>query len=1007
MPRILVIDDRKDNLLSVKAILKSYEPDYEIISAQSGHEGIELAILEKPDTILLDVQMPKMDGYAVCRVLRSNKTTQHIPIIFLTAKRTTSEDRIKGLEMGGDAYPTKPIDSAELIANLHVMLRIKKAEDANLRQYENIVSSSSDMMALLDLHYTYLVVNEQYAKAFKMTPSQMVGMTAIDIFGEDNYETTILPHAEKCMNGEAVLYDTSFDFPGLGRQEIEINYSPYYRENGQIAGFVVNGRNITKRKHTQEALRNSEERYRTLVGTAPIGIISIDLQGNILSVNPKILEILGSPSAQATMKINMFEFKPLKQSGVSAAFQSALKSGESVVEDVEYTSNWGKSTFLHYHITPIFGDLGKVEGAQAIVEDITERKQAETKLMESEEKYRLLHENAALGIGYYTPEGVVISYNLIAAKDMGGVPEDFKGKSIFDLFPKDVANFYFDRIQKAVKADEITVYEDFVQLPAQDKWFLSTYTKIEDSKNKILGIQIISQDISEQKRNEESLLEERKQAQQYLDMAGVMFVVLDKNGSITLINQKGCHILGYSETEILNKNWFDLFIVDENREEIKGIFKQLLAGEIDFVEYYENAIVTKTGEQRIIAFRNSFIKDKESNITGILSSGEDITERKRAEMALVKARENAELSKHYLDNIINHIGDPVFVKNEQGKRILVNDAFCKLYNLKKEKIIGKTLSEEVPSYENENYLKVDRQVFSDGISNVTEEPLTIRDGQTKNVLTTKSRFIDHNGNKFLVGVVHDITRRRMAELKVEQALSEAKHANEVKDQFMANISHEIRTPLNSILGFSDLIKQRFGGLLSEKDQELFGYINNSSTRLMSTVDSILNISQLKAGVIKVHPIEIDLSLMTAQVVKQIELQALDKKLDLIFKVPKKPKLIFADEYCIHQSILTLTENAIKYTIKGTVEIKLGHRDDQLTLSITDTGIGISDEYQKRIFEPYSQESEGFTKNYQGVGLGLALTKRYLGLNDVELELVSQKNVGSTFTLIFPRYERGA
>ena len=125
-----------------------------------------------------------------------------------------------------------------------------------------------------------------------------------------------------------------------------------------------------------------------------------------------------------------------------------------------------------------------------------------------------------MGIGYYTPEGVVLSYNSIAAKDMNGVPEDFAGKSIFDLFPKDAANFYFDRINKAVITDKITVYEDFITLPTQDKWFLSTYTKIVNSKREISGIQIISQDITEIKNTEEALIkmqEELRNLTIYLD----------------------------------------------------------------------------------------------------------------------------------------------------------------------------------------------------------------------------------------------------------------------------------------------------------------------------------------------------------------------------------------------------------------------------------------------------------------------------------------------------------
>jgi len=226
-------------------------------------------------------------------------------------------------------------------------------------------------------------------------------------------------------------------------------------------------------------------------------------------------------------------------------------------------------------------------------------------------------------------------------------------------------------------------------------------------------------------------------------------------------------------------------------------------------------------------------------------------------------------------------------------------------------------------------------------------------------------------------------------------------ANKVKDQFIANISHEIRTPLNSLIGFSDLLRQRYDKIITEKDKDIFGYITNSSTRLLHTVDSILNISQLRAGIIKISPCKLDIGSIITAAVEQLKPSALDKDLDIKVSIPERPALIFADEYCINQAIINLMENAIKYTFKGSIQIQLDYTGDQLTFSIKDTGIGISEEYQKKIFEPYTQESEGFTKQFQGVGLGLALTKRYLELNDIAFELESKQGVGTTFTLIFP------
>ena len=129
MSKILIIDDNKDILLSIKANIKMYRPQYRLLTAQSGKEGIKIAKAEKPDTILLDIIMPTMDGYEVCKQLKQDRELKYIPIIFLTAFKTSTLDRITGLKLGADVYLTKTVEPGELVAQIEVMLRIKKAED--------------------------------------------------------------------------------------------------------------------------------------------------------------------------------------------------------------------------------------------------------------------------------------------------------------------------------------------------------------------------------------------------------------------------------------------------------------------------------------------------------------------------------------------------------------------------------------------------------------------------------------------------------------------------------------------------------------------------------------------------------------------------------------------------------------------------------------------------------------------------------------------------------------
>jgi len=288
LKKILVIDDNPDNLLSIRALIADLFNSLVTITATSGSEGIDLAKKHQPDIILLDILMPELDGFEVCKILKADKQLQDIPVVFVTALKENKENKVNALKSGAEGFLTKPVDEQELVAQIYAMLKIKEAND--LKKSEH------------------------------------------------------------------------------GRLE-----------------KMVNERTI------------------------------------------------------------------------------------------------------------------------ALQEELNLNREINRKLTESEERFRLLHESAGLGIGYYTPDGVVISYNDIAARHMNGKPENFTGKSIYQLFPKEAAQVYMERINKAIQSDAPQVYEDLVQLPAKNIFFLSTFSRILDSRGKVLGVQIFSSDITGLKETEEKL----------------------------------------------------------------------------------------------------------------------------------------------------------------------------------------------------------------------------------------------------------------------------------------------------------------------------------------------------------------------------------------------------------------------------------------------------------------------------------------------------------------------
>ncbi len=247
----------------------------------------------------------------------------------------------------------------------------------------------------------------------------------------------------------------------------------------------------------------------------------------------------------------------------------------------------------------------------------------------------------------------------------------------------------------------------------------------------------------------------------------------------------------------------------------------------------------------------------------------------------------------------------------------------------------------------------------------------------------------------------DITNQKNTESELISAKERAIQNEQVKTLFLANMSHEIRTPLNSILGFTELIEEEVKGKFDANLQAYFEIIHVSGKRLWQTVHQILDISQIETGTFELKLETIDLAKIIKDLGTSFRTIAEEKDLNLLVSVPSVDMQILTDEYCATQALSNLMDNAIKYTNTGYVKVNAEVRDDCIRVMIKDTGIGMSKEYQNRMFNAFSQESTGYTKHFQGVGLGLALAHRYLTLIKGGIELESEQDVGSTFTISIP------
>jgi PAS domain S-box-containing protein len=270
---------------------------------------------------------------------------------------------------------------------------------------------------------------------------------------------------------------------------------------------------LTARKQAEHRVHESEERLRLTMEATQIGIWDWDIRNDHWYASPTYYTMLGySPeNGLADRGAWLERVHPDDRASVSETIRKVLAQDfleyhyEARLRHADGSYRW-----MDVRGFGIERDAdGKVTRMLGTRMDISDRKRAEAALKENEEKYRLLHENAGVGIGYYTPDGRVLSFNRLAAEYMGGNPENFTGKSIFEIFPKPEADKYLERVRQAAATGVTREYEDHVTLPAASKWFLSVFVRICNAQGDVTGVQIISKDVSERRLAEQELQRHR------------------------------------------------------------------------------------------------------------------------------------------------------------------------------------------------------------------------------------------------------------------------------------------------------------------------------------------------------------------------------------------------------------------------------------------------------------------------------------------------------------------
>ena len=253
-----------------------------------------------------------------------------------------------------------------------------------------------------------------------------------------------------------------------------------------------------------------------------------------------------------------------------------------------------------------------------------------------------------------------------------------------------------------------------------------------------------------------------------------------------------------------------------------------------------------------------------------------------------------------------------------------------------------------------------------------------------------------------LSVKEDITHLKEVEIELIRAKENAEKADKLKDEFLAQMSHEIRTPINAILSFAGLLKDELVDKIDDDLKISFAVMERAGKRIIRTIDLVLNMAEMKTGYFKPSFEKIDVNTRITEVIEyDFKQTAKDKNLYLNFTYHSISNFVVADEYTFDEIIKNLIDNALKYTFFGGVEVNVyDSANNTLAVEVKDSGIGISSEYLPQLFDPFSQEEQGYTRKFEGNGLGLALIKKYTDINGAKIQVDSKKGEGSKFVVYF-------
>jgi two-component system cell cycle sensor histidine kinase/response regulator CckA len=771
--RVLIVDDDQ-KILDLLVELLMHE-GYEVSSATNGAEGLQQARLFDPDVVVSDVVMPLIGGLELCRKLKEDEQTAYIPVLLISGILRSDEDGLEGLNAGADDYLDIPFRNEELLVKVTRLVERHRIE----KHYREIVEQAADIIYTRDMDGYLTSMNASGAHFFGRKTLEMRGRHLTELIGSESAAQDI--SATKNHQGAEPLRST-YSLPDAKGEprHLEGVITVQRDRHGNPIGVRGVVRDITDQKLAEQALKESEERYRQLVDLSPNAIV-VHSEGKFNYLNQAAVTLWGANDAadligQSIMSVVHPDFRG------------------HVAEQVDYIQQFQKPTSLaEQKCVRLDGAVIDVEvagipftfngkrGVQAVFRDVTEQKQAREALRKAEKRLRTVVGSAPLILLATDKNGIFTLCEGEGLKSLLLKPGELVGKSIFEVYAHStqaIAN-----ARRALAGESFASAVEFGELV-----FDVRYSPLTDEADNILGMIGVATDITESRRAEASLRESEARSRELFENANDIIYTHDLAGNFTSLNRAGERITGYSREEAALMNVSDVIA-----PEYLGLAREMISHKASAnpSTVYEIDIISKAGRRVRLEVSTRLIY-REGKAIGVQGIARDLTERKHSEEAL---RE----SQAFFNNFMDNSPAVAFMKDADGRYVYVNKPFERLFGQKLTYLKGRKSFDWLPPIIAADTHEHDLKVLQTGKPEEVVETVPTEDGSPHHWLVFKFPTIDSAGNRFVAGVGVDITARRRAEEALEQQAE--------REAMTHRISQTIRCSLDSREIFQTAVRE--------------------------------------------------------------------------------------------------------------------------------------------------------------------------------------------------------